>query len=191
MLKPLTAEKFCDPYYANGLAEGVEKVVQAEFPVSFDVVSSRLLEMAGITKNSAKLKARCEYLIKLSKVPYEVQHLTSDGSDEGSNILWIDKETADRITPFYRIPIPGEKPRKAADIAIQEAARAVIDVAEAQLGVPRESLITETAKALGFTRAASNTDCYKLCDRAIDFAFARNALSIDDNGFITPADTNL
>ena len=67
----------------------------------------------------------------------------------------------------------------------------MIDTAEAQYGLPKESLITETAKVLGFARAASNTDCYKLCDKAVGFAFEKGALKIDDNGFITPSKTNL
>lgn len=146
--------------------------------------------MSGIPKSSAKLKARCDYLIKSARLTCTKQHLNAENDDEGSLILWSDPQSSEAICPFYRIPLPEEKPRKASDIAVQEAARAVIDISEAQYGIPRESLITETAKALGFSRVASNTDCYKLCDRAVDFAFSQGALMKDDNGFITPSDTN-
>lgn len=179
---------FCDPYYTKALTECVVRIVQAESPVSCDVVSARILEMSGIPKSSAKLKARCEYLIKSARLPQTEQCLSEE--DEAGKILWSDKPSSEKICPFYRVPLPEEKPRKATDIAVQEAARAVIDTAEAQYGIPRESLITETAKALGFSRTASNTDCYKLCDRAVDFAFSQSALIKDDNGFITPLDTN-
>lgn len=144
--------------------------------------------MSGISKNSAKLKARCEYLIKAARLPHTEQRLSED--DEATDILWPDTQSSEMICPFYRIPLPEEKPRKASDIAIQEAARAVIDTSEAQYGIPRASLITETAKALGFSRVASNTDCYKLCDMAVDFAFSQGALIKDDSGFIMPSDTN-
>ena len=186
----MSAETFCDPLYTKALTELVTKIVQAESPVSFDIISTEMLEMLGITKNSAKLKARCDYLVRNSRLPFTLQNL--DGEDENSEatkIFWADQDSTYGICTFYRIPVIGGKPRKASDIAVQEAARAVIDVAEEQLGLPRQSLITETAKALGFTRTASTTDCYKLCEKAVDYAFNQDALSIDDNGFITPSNS--
>jgi len=184
----MSPETFCDPLYTKALAELAVRIVQAESPISFELLSAEMLEMLGITKSSAKLKARCDYLIRFTKLPFTTQML--DGEDEGTRIYWADKESYIGILPFYRVPVLGGKPRKASDIAVQEAARAVIDTAEAQFGLPRESLITETAKALGFTRTASNTDCYKLCDQAVDYAFRQDALNVDDNGFITPSGTN-
>ena len=184
----MSPETFCDPLYTKALTELVVRIVQAESPISFDLLSSEMLEMLGITKSSAKLKARCDYLARASRLPFTTQML--DGEDEGTNIYWADKEAYLGICPFYRVPVIGGKPRKAHDIAVQEAARAVIDTAEAQFGLPRESLITETAKALGYSRTASNTDCYKLCDQAVDYAFRQDALNVDDNGFITPSGIN-
>ena len=184
----MSAETFCDPLYTKALTELVTKIVQAESPVSFDVVSAEMLEMLGIPKSSAKLKARCDYLVRNSRLPFTLQSL--DGEEgEGTKILWADQASSYGILPFYRVPVIGGKPRKASDIAVQEAARAVIDIAEEQLGLPRQSLITETAKTLGFARTASTTDCYKLCEKAVDFAFDQDALSIDDNGFITPSNS--
>ena len=184
----MTAETFYEPRYTKALTELANRIVQAEAPVSIDRVSSEMLELLGITKTSAKLKARCDYLIRNTRLPVSTQSL--NGEDDETRFVWNDQESIYGICSFYRIPCPGEKPRKACDIAVQEAARAVVDIAEEQYGLPRESLITETAKALGCARTASNTDCYKLCDKAVDFAFNQDALSIDDNGFITPSDTN-
>ena len=184
----MSAVTFCDPLYTKALTELAPRIAQAESPVSFDTVTSEMLELVGITKTTPTLKARCEYLIKKTRLPYTVQSL--NGDDE-CRFLWIDQASSNEIYPFYRVPNAGEKPRKAGDIPVQEAARAVIDTAEAQYGLPKESLITETAKVLGFARAASNTDCYKLCDKAVGFAFEKGALKIDDNGFITPSKTNL
>ncbi len=185
----MTAEVFCDPLYTKALTELVIKIVQAESPVSFDVVSAEMLEMLGITKNSAKLKARCDYLVRNSRLPFTLQNLDGEDDTEATRILWADQDSTYGICPFYRVPVIGGKPRKASDIAVQEAARTVIDIAEEQLGLPKQSLITETAKALGFARTASTTDCYKLCEKAVDYAFNQDALSVDDNGFITPSNS--
>ena len=163
----MSPETFCDPRYTNALTELVVKIVQAESPVSFDVVSAEMLGKLGITKNSAKLKARCDYLVRNSRLPFTLQSLDDGDESEGTKIFWADQDSTYGICPFYRVPVIGGKPRKAADIAVQEAARAVIDIAEEQMGLPRQSLITETAKALGFARTASNTDCYKLCERRL------------------------
>ena len=186
----MTPESFCDPLYTKALTELVNRIVQAEAPISFNRLASETLELLGITKSSAKLKSRCDYLIRNTRLPVSTQNLDGDDS-ESTRFFWNEQETIYSVCPFYRVPGIGEKPRKASDIAVQEAARAVIDVAEAQFGLPRESLITETAKALGFSRTASNTDCYKLCEKAVDFAFNKDALSIDDNGFIKPLSTNM
>ena len=186
----MTTETFCDPLYTKALTELVVKIVQAESPVSSDVIASEMLEMLGIGKSTAKLKTRCDYLVKNARLPFTIQELDGDETREGTKILWADRESSNGICPFYRVPAIGGKPRKATDIAVQEAARAVIDVAEDQLGLPRDSLITEAAKALGFSRTASNTDCYKLCGQAVDYAFGQGALKVDDNGFITPSGTN-
>lgn len=188
----MTSEEFCDdPYRTKALTELVVRIAQAEAPVSFDHVTAEVLEMLGIPKSTAKLKARCNYLIKASKLPVTVQKLNQDDSGDGTKFLWADMQATIGICPFYRIPKAGEKPRKACDIAVQEAARAAIDTAESQYGIPRESLITETAKALGFARTASNTECYRLCEQAVDYAFRKGALSVDNNGFITPSTTNI
>ena len=186
----MTAETFCDPLYTKALTELVTRIAQAEAPISFDLATSEILELVGITKSSAKLKTRCDYLIRNTRLPFSTQKLGGEEDEQETKFLWVDPQAINGIFPFYRIPDVGGKPRKASDIPVQEAARAVIDTAAAQYGLPRDSLITETAKTLGFARAASNTDCYKLCDQAVDYAFRYGALNIDDNGFITSADSN-
>ena len=186
----MTAETFCDPLYTKALTELVTRIAQAEAPISFDLATSEILELVGITKSSAKLKTRCDYLIRNTRLPFSTQKLGGEEDEQETKFLWVDPQAINGIFPFYRIPDVGGKPRKASDIPVQEAARAVIDTAAAQYGLPRDSLITETAKTLGFARAASNTDCYKLCDQAVDYAFRYGALNIDDNGFITSADSS-
>ena len=191
----MSVESFCDDAKKTTvLAELVCKIVETESPISTDLLTARLLELKGFTKTSPRLKARCDYLIKFAKknlklVP-STQYLDSEDLDSEKLFWWSDSEYISGICPYDRTPDVGETPRKASDIARQEAARAAVDIAEVQCGLPRESLIMETAKALGFTRTASNTDCYKLCEQAVDYAYKLDALNIDDNGFITSADSN-
>ena len=85
---------------------------------------------------------------------------------------------------FYRIPAEGEKPRKASDIPVQEAACAAHYLAKSQYGMPYGNLIVETCKALGFTRAPEDSDNYKLGKRAVDYCIRQELLVLDDDQFV-------
>ena len=76
------------------------------------------------------------------------------------------------------------KARKATDIPVQEAACAANYLARSQYGMPYESLIVETAKALGLTRVPVDSDNYKLGRRAVDYCIRQQLLMLDDDGFV-------
>ena len=85
---------------------------------------------------------------------------------------------------YYRVPAEGEKARKATDIPVQEAACAAKYLAVSQYGMPYESLIVETCKALGLSRAPVDSDNYKLGKRAVDYCLRQELLTLDDDGFV-------
>jgi hypothetical protein len=50
--------------------------------------------------------------------------------------------------------------------------------------MPYASLITETCKALGLTRAHEDSDNYRLGKRAVDYCIRQGLLQMDDDGFV-------
>ena len=183
--RPMTAAEFCDPLNTKTLQANVLAIVEKEAPISGDVLAKELIAAAGITKMTPKLRARCDYLVKSVKLQYTTQKI-DPASEEDDEVIFLWNEGAEigKVMDFYRTPAEGTKARKAVDIPVQEAACAARYLALSQYGMPYENLITETAKALGLSRAPADSDNYKLCKRAIDYCIRQELLEADDDGFV-------
>ena len=188
-LKQMTAAEFCDPMNTRELQEKVIAIVDQESPISSDALARELITIAGIAKMTPKLRERCSYLIKSIEKNVNL-HYTSQkldlASDEDDEVifLWKDGSEIGKVMDFYRVPAEGEKARKAPDIPVQEAACAANYLAKSQYGIPYESLITETCKAMGLSRAPVDSDNYKLGKRAVDYCMRQQLLMLDDDGFV-------
>ena len=192
-LKAMTAAEFCDPRNTPRLQECVISIVDQESPVSSDVLAKELIALAGIAKMTPKLRERCSYLIKSieksAKIHYTAQKLDLESDEDDEVIfLWKDGTEMGKVMDNYRVPAEGEKPRKACDIPVQEAACASRYLAVSQYGMPYESLIVETAKAMGLSRAPVDSDNYKLGKRAVDYCIRQQLLILDDDGFVKGTD---
>jgi len=63
-LNQMTASDFCDnAFNTDKLVNAFVAIVEQESPVSFDVLSKELITIAGITKMTPKLRARCKDLV--------------------------------------------------------------------------------------------------------------------------------
>lgn len=188
--KKMTAAEFCDALNTKYLQECVIKIVDQESPISAEVLAKELITLAGIAKMTPKLRERCTYLVrsieKNVKLHYTTQKLDLASEDDDSEVifLWKDGTEMGKVMDFYRVPAEGEKPRKAYDIPVQEAACAANYLAVSQYGMPYASLITETCKALGLTRAPEDSDNYRLGKRAVDYCIRQGLLQMDDDGFV-------
>jgi len=192
-LNAMTAAEFCDPRNTPRLQECVISIVDQESPVSSDVLAKELIALAGIAKMTPKLRERCSYLIKSieksAKIHYTAQKLDLESDEDDEVIfLWKDGTEMGKVMDNYRVPAEGGKPRKACDIPVQEAACASRYLAVSQYGMPYESLIVETAKAMGLSRAPVDSDNYKLGKRAVDYCIRQQLLILDDDGFVKGTD---
>ena len=189
-IDPMSAADFCDPKNTSKLQERVKAIVEQEAPISSDVLARELIGLAGIAKMTPKLRERCSYLIKsierTAKLQYTTQKLDLASEDDDSEVifLWKDGSQLGKVMDYYRVPAEGDKPRKAADIPVQEAACAANYLARSQYGMPYESLIVETAKAMGLSRAPVDSDNYMLGKRAVDYCLRQQLLILDDDGFV-------
>ena len=188
--KAMTSAEFCDARNTKYLQSCVMDIVDQESPISSDVLAKELIALAGIGKMTPKLRERCSYLIKSIEKSVRLHYtnqrldLASDDDDSEVIFLWKDGTEIGKVMDYYRVPAEGEKPRKASDIPVQEAACAARYLAVSQYGMPYFSLITETAKAMGFTRAPEDSDNYRLGKRAVDYCIRQQLLFVDDDGFV-------
>ena len=185
----MTAAEFCDARNTKALQEMVVAIVDQESPISTDVLAKELVSFVGINKMSQKLRERCNYLVKSIEKNVNL-HYTNQVLDPAADdpeeviFMWKDGTEVGKVMDYYRVPSEGEKARKAADIPVQEAACAAKHLAVSQYGMPYESLIVETCKALGLSRAPVDSDNYKLGKRAVDYCIRQELLILDDDGFV-------
>ncbi|MBR3341905.1 MAG: DUF3320 domain-containing protein [Clostridiales bacterium] len=188
-MKQMTAGEFCDALNTKSLQASVMAIVDQESPVSSDALARELITLAGISKMTPKLRDRCSYLIKSIEKSVNLHYTTQKldlASEEDDEVifLWKDGFEIGRVMDYYRVPSDGTKPRKAADIPVQEAACAANYLARSQYGMPYDSLIVETAKTMGLSRAPVDSDNYKLGKRAVDYCIRQQLLFLDDDGFV-------
>ena len=175
-LSEMTSEEFRDARNTSMLAQAVVEIVEAEAPLSFDVLVDRMCTACGITRKSPQIIERCEYLVKYSKIHQTAQNLALNPTPETKKIfLWRFAGEEDGLTEHFRQPAEGDKPRDAQDITLQEAARAAVYVAKTQYGMPREDLVKQTAYALGFKTAGGWASL--LATAGIDYAVHAGELS--------------
>ena len=187
-LEAMDASGFCDnAFNTKKLIDALVNLVEQESPVSFELLSKELVSAVGINKMTPKLRARCKDLLLRADTRIRTISQKLDPASEGDDeviILWKDDAEIGKVMDYYRVPAEGEKARKACDIPVQEAACAARYLAVSQYGMPYESLIVETAKALGLSRAPVDSDNYRLGKKAVDYCINQELLVLDDEGFV-------
>jgi hypothetical protein len=114
-----------------------------EAPICEGLLVRRVLQSFGISRAGSRIQLRNEELIRLMNLK------TITHGDQ--KVYWKDSQVPDAYTE-YRITGEAERKREAKDVPVQEAANAVCAVLELQIGLPRENLIRETAKLMGYSR---------------------------------------
>ncbi len=177
-LPALTAAQFADPEHISVLQDAVKIIVNTEAPVCVDVITDRLCEACGIKRRTEAVHSRVDYLIRSLKYPVTVQNITPGKDREYDRyIVWKDIKDAKRITKAFR----EGGVRKADAVPVEEAACAAVYLARSQYGMPREDLVIETCRALGFGRADRTVKF--LGEEAVDHAIGSGELS-EHNGMI-------
>ena len=168
----MTVEEFCDPLNTPQLTAMANQVIIDESPVSYSVIASRLLEACGITKNTAKIKERVDYLIRATR---------RKPAPEGSVVFFWKPGSDPMAYDFYRFASP-EDVRSPEDIHPSEAACAMLEAIEEQYGMPEESAFVAGAHKLGLTRMTPAVR--ELMDRGMTILKDENAVTLDDHGML-------
>ena len=168
-LPQMTNKEFCDPINISALSEACKTIVETESPICFDVLVERLTEACGITRKTADVKERCEYLVKALHYPTTMLNLAADEAPNYDKVfVWKNAEFIGSVLPYYRFPEKPEDMRDCREITLEEASCAAIYLARSQFGMPIDNLIEETGRTLGFK---ANIPMVKnLCERAINHA---------------------
>lgn len=176
-LPPMTGREFADEKNIGMLETAAKAIIETEAPICFDVLVDRLTEACGITRKTAPVRERCEYIIRRFRFPVSKLNITNNPNTGYSDpnydrlFIWTDADKVGRITDNYRRTDRSEPTY----VPLEEAACAAVYLARSQFGMPMDSLIVETGKALGFKMSTPTVKI--LCKRAIEFAIGKGELT--------------
>lgn len=128
------------------IVDTINRILEAEAPISVDLLQKRLLRSFGISRSSAILDAAFAGLLKQSAVTLTVQDKTQ--------IAWHEKQKPEEYALYRHEPNPSLR-RSPDQIPLQELKNAVLLAAAIQPASDEESLIRQTAHFMGYSRISS------------------------------------
>ncbi len=142
-----TREDFFGPSARAKIATVLSAVVQREGPLSLEAASRRVIQFWDIKSLTKPVRVAVDNALPAAAVDVhrrgERTFLWPAGADPAQYRVFRVNGDAER-----------EK-RKAEEIAPEEVANAAAEVLRQQIGLPREDLVTETARLLGYQRVSA------------------------------------
>ncbi len=128
------------------IADLARRVLEVEGPVAVEVLCRRVA--AGFdARTTARVRERVMAIVR--RLPKGERPLERDG------FLWPSRLDPDGWRGFRASDAEGSAPRDADEIAVEEIANAAAFVLKQQVALPREALVRETARVLGFARVGN------------------------------------
>ena len=173
----LTAEEFVQGTQLPELYRRIRAVLDTEAPISEALLIRRVVQSCGITRSGSRIQSHMASVLASLQL-----RETSQG---GQRFFWAEGQEPEQYAAV-RANSEGDDKRDARDVSVQEAANAVACALSEQVSLPREDLVREAAKLLGFTRTGSNVTA--IFDAAVDYAADLDRLSANAGGMLTLTD---
>ncbi len=167
-------EEYLLPQRARQIETALLSVIQTEAPISEGLLIRRVLQSFGIARAGTRIQARTDEILGRMRVHSTVQN--------GQRFYWAPSQKPE-IYEDFRASGDGENRRDAKDLPVQEAANAACAVLKEQIGLPREDLIREMSKLLGYAR--SGNIVVSIMSNGISLAVACEKISEDEAGYLT------
>lgn len=172
----VTADEFVSGRFERQIAQSVGSVMMCEAPISYGLLTRRVVQSFGITRSGSRIQEYMDRLFYKLQLSYTVQ--------DGEKLYW-NKGHMPEAYPFIRFADEEDGKRDAKDVPMVEAVNAVCYVLEQQISLTEEDLIREAAKLMGYTRAGNVVA--PLFAQAIVQAAEQNKIKKGSNGnWITP-----
>lgn len=145
------------------LFDDILSIVNLESPIHFQALCIRVREIYDLQRAGARIQEIIQGILEAPD--YRRFFLRRE------DFIW--KSVGHKVEP--RATKPGEKPRPIEWVAIEELAAAAEWLLKAEFGMPRDSLIRETARLMGYERAGINVQ--DRINEAIDFLLREGKVS--------------
>lgn len=166
------SEDFYEPKTKVQIMKAIEKTLQAEAPIEYDLMKKRVLMCWGMMRNTPKSDAVFEEILR--EVP------VTQTNTAGNTFLWLDNMDPCKYA-IYRIHEEGAlEKRTLSQIPAEEAVNAVKEVLDINVSLSRDDLVKETAKVFGYNRITASID--QVIGIAISYAEQRGYAEISEDG---------
>jgi hypothetical protein len=160
-LETMSPEDICLPDNTIRILERIRTIIELESPISRSYLFKRVLQSYGILRVGARLERRFDELLA---------KLDTRRTGGGAQFIW---KASSEPTSYavFRISSPDTVRRNPEDLPPEEIAVAVKYVLESQISLPKQDLVRETFKVLGYVR--SGTAIEAAVDSGIKIAIQR------------------
>lgn len=167
-----SSNEFLQYYNFQKIRNQLMEVVQAEAPISKDLLCRRVLAAWGISKIGNRISAQFDQLLGQLKLQQ---------TGRGKYIFFWNESQNPTEFGVYRITKDESQKRDADDLPPEEVANGIKEILINQISLPKDELVRETARLFGFARLGTNVEMAML--RGIDSAIHKRYAG-EDNGRI-------
>lgn len=153
-------------YDAMALAKYVEEVVEVESPIHFDILCQRLCTVLGRQKVSSVVQ---------NMVAKAINDYSEDKIKMKDDFVYLSKKNSANY-----LRLAGS--RQIHQIAYDELAMGMLKVIENNIGLTKDELLHETARAFGFTRIGNNIT--ERMENVVKLLIKNNLIEIKDDKVI-------
>ncbi len=168
-------KEFMKPSNNSILQDKIREILAQEAPISNDLLARRLAQAVGAGNVTAKVKERCSYLCESAKI--------IKTSRSGKDFWWHEEPSSYKKV---RTASDAATRRDVSDIPWEEAVNAVSYIVKVGVGMPKDSIPSDTAKMLGYVRPKA--ELIALLEEALKHCINEEILKEGLGGSITVAD---
>ncbi|AMR33956.1 DNA helicase [Mucilaginibacter sp. PAMC 26640] len=160
-----TAEDFFLPQSRGRIKAQLFNVLQAEAPISANLLSKRILSAWGISRLTSRVTLHLEGFFA---------GINANQTFAGQNVFYWNKDQQPGLYKTYRIPANDAQKRDADDLPPEEVANAMQAILKNQISLNKADLVREAAKVFGYARLGINVESSMLrgIEKAIETGHA-------------------
>lgn len=164
----LSSDDFLLPGATKKIKDNLKTVLDKEAPIGEGLLTRRILQSFSITRAGSRMQSRITTLLNQMRIPFTLQ--------DGQRIYWTEHQDPASYSEFRT------QGRDAKDVPVLEAANAICCILQEQIGLPREDLIRETSKLLGYARTGNVV--IALVSAGIENALASGRIFEEQDGYL-------
>lgn len=145
----ISGDDFLMPQHKVKIKTQIFNVMEAEAPISKNLLYKRILNAWGISRMGARVNNHLDALL---------EQLGMTVAGNGKNVFFWKKNQRPDEYRIYRTAGTEAEKRSAEDLPPEEVANAVHEVLGNQISLSQADLVRETAKRFGYARAGANVE---------------------------------